>query len=228
MARLRRAHGRRLGPHQLGQLGRRAPHRRLPAGDRSRLDGRPADRPLLAAPSHGRGRHRPLRRLLGASVCEQRRADRCARSSRGLRDRLLPAGRLCGAAESRQGRRAPERPGAPPGGRRHDDGPRPARRRHPRRRNEPRLGVRDQRVHVPLLGRSHPPHPAAFAAGGPGCDPGTLAGRRRGPQVHRRLARPAHGADRVERGHARERRRERRRGRAREGLVRRGRLRLTG
>ena len=92
-------------------------------------------------------------------------------------------GGLRRAAESRQGRRAAERPGAPPGGRRPDHRPRAAHRRRPRRRHEPRLGVRDQRGHVPLLGRPHPPHPAAPAAGGAGRDPGALARRRRGPQV---------------------------------------------
>ena len=226
MACLRRAHGRRLGPHALRELGRRAPHRRLPAGHRARPDGRPADRPLLAAPRHGRGRHRALRRLLRASVCEQRRTDRGFRRSRRLRDRFLPACRLRRAAEPRQGRGAAERPGSHAGRRRPDDRPRPTHWRCSRRRHEPRLGVRDQRGHVPLLGRADPSHPAPSAAGGPGRDAGALARRGRGPQAHPRLPRPADGAHRLERGHARQRGRERRRGGARQGLVRRRRLRL--
>ena len=161
VARLRRAHGRRLGPHALRKLGRCASHRRLLAGDRARPDRRPArSTASRGAASWSWPTSSASRVFLRPPVCGSAGADRRAGSCRRLRDRLLPARRLRGAAEPRRGRRAAERAGAAPGGRRDDDRARPARRRHPRRRNEPGLGVRDQRGHVPLLGGSHPPHPA--------------------------------------------------------------------
>ena len=70
----------------------------------------------------------------------------------GLADGLLPAGRLRGPAEPRRGSRAAERAGPAPGGRRSDDRRRPADRRRARRRDEPGLGVRGERDHVPPLG----------------------------------------------------------------------------
>ena len=118
----------------------RAADRRLPAGDRPRPDRRSADRPLLAAASHGGRGHRPLRRLLRAPVRDQPGSDRRLRGNCGLRHRLLQAGCLRRVAEPRRGRGAAERAGPAPGRGRDDDDLRAPRRRSARRRRRARTG----------------------------------------------------------------------------------------
>ena len=63
-----RAAGRRLRPHALGLVGRRAAGREHPAGDLHRASPRPARRPALAQGPDDRVRPRSARRLRGAAV----------------------------------------------------------------------------------------------------------------------------------------------------------------
>ena len=166
LARVRRAHRRRLGSHRVRQVGGRPPDRGLPAGHRHRRSRRPARRSSLAPPPDGRVGSRALRGLPGAAVRQQPAADHRPRGSCGLRHRLLPAGGVRGAAEPRHGPRAAERQRPRPVDRGDDDDHRPLDRRHPRRRLGPRRRVLDQLGHVPLLGRPARANPELTAPGG--------------------------------------------------------------
>ena len=96
-------HGRRVRPHRLRQVGRRAPGRELPPLRRRRAAPRPAPRPPLPARRDGRVPTSPACGVFCAlPFTSTARLDRRARRGRRPRDRLLHAGRLRGAAEPRR------------------------------------------------------------------------------------------------------------------------------
>ena len=153
------------------------------------LHGRAARRPALAQARDGRGRRRALPRLLHAPVRgERRRRSSRSRRSPGFATGFFRPAVYAGLPNLVEDHELPSAQGLLQAADAVTTVLGPLDRRRPRRRDEPGLGLRGERDHVPLLGRAHPPHPDAPAPGRPGEHRGALA-RHRGRPAPDRLAR---------------------------------------
>ena len=181
-------------------MGRAPPDRRFPPGRRGR-PARPARRPAVAQAADDRLGSRPRRRLLRAALRGEPRDDRRARRCRRRRDRALPAGASTRALPNLVGGPRPaERELAAPVGREPDLGGWAADRRRARRGSEARIR-RTGSTRSRSWSRRYcsPASPAGCCRPGRPRAAGHLRDLARGLVAVVRVARPLHGARRLER-----------------------------